>query len=176
VGLNVIQGAVLCGAAQIIAIDIAETKLDAALLFGATQAINAREQDPLEVISALTGGRGVDYAFAAAGSSRVIAQAPEMVRKGGMAVVVGMPPNEDALFRVNAHDLSYDRTIKGSIMGSTRLAVDVPRLVNLYQQGRLKLDELVTSRYRLEEINEAMAAVERGQALRNVIVFEGAVK
>ena len=171
VGLNTVQGAVLSGAAMIVAVDVLDGKLEAARLFGATHTINGREADVLAAVRELTGGRGADYAFATVGSSRVIAQIPGLVRKGGTAVIVGMPPNNDAMFTANAHELSYDRTVKGSFMGSSRLHVHVPQLVQLYQQGRLKLDELITARYPLEEINEAMAAMERGEALRNVIVF-----
>jgi Zn-dependent alcohol dehydrogenase len=82
-----------------------------------------------------------------------------------------MPPNDDVEFTLNAHHLTWGRTLKGSFMGSTRLSVDVPRLVALYQQGRLRLDELITARYPLERINEAIESMERGEALRNVIVF-----
>jgi Zn-dependent alcohol dehydrogenase len=171
VGLNCIQGAVLSGAARIIAIDLLDSKLEAALRFGAHHGINASQQDPVATVLALTEGRGADYAFAAVGSSAVISQACRMIRKGGTAVVVGMPPNEDTEFTLNAHHLTYGRTVTGSPMGSTRLRVDVPRLVELYQQGRLKLDELITSRYPLGQINEAIEAMERGEALRNVIIF-----
>jgi NDMA-dependent alcohol dehydrogenase len=171
VGLNCVQGAALCGAARIIAVDVLDSKLDAARRFGATHTINAGVQEPVSAVLELTGGRGADYAFAAVGISTVISQVTEMIRKGGTAVVVGMPPNEDVEFTVNAHTLTWGRTVKGSFMGSTRLSVDVPQLVELYQQGRLKLDELITRRYRLDRINEAIESVERGEALRNVIVF-----
>jgi len=174
VGLNCVQGAVLSGAAKIIAVDLLDNKLEAARLFGATHTINARHGDEMAAVAtvlALTEGRGADYAFVAVGSSAVITQASRMIRKGGTTVVVGMPPNEDVEFTLNAHNLTYGRTVVGSPMGSTRLSVDVPRLVELYQQGRLKLDELITARYPLEQINEAIEAMERGEALRNVIVF-----
>jgi S-(hydroxymethyl)glutathione dehydrogenase/alcohol dehydrogenase len=171
VGLNSVQGAALSGAARIIAVDLTEAKLAAARRFGATHTINAARQDGVAGVLALTGGRGADYAFVTAGSSRAITQSSQMVRKGGTAVIVGMPSNADAECTLNAHLLTYGRTIVGSPMGSTRLAVDVPRLVELYRQGRLKLEELITARYPLEEINEAIASMERGEALRNVIVF-----
>jgi Zn-dependent alcohol dehydrogenase len=171
VGLNCVQGAALSGAARIIAVDVLESKLDAARRFGATHTINARLQEPLSTVLDLTAGRGADYGFAAVGRSQVISQVTEMIRKGGTAVVVGMPPNEDVEFAVNAHTLTEGRTVKGSFMGSARPSVDLPRLVGLYQQGRLKLDELITERYPLERINEAIESMERGQALRNVIVF-----
>jgi Zn-dependent alcohol dehydrogenase len=171
VGINCVQGATLSGAATIIAVDILDSKLEAAKRFGATHTINARDEEAVPAVLDLTEGRGADYAFAATGSSQVISQITDMVRKGGAAVVVGMPPNEDVEFTVNAHTLTWDRTLKGSFMGSTRLVTDIPRLAELYQRGRLKLDELITGRYPLESINEAIESVEQGQALRNVIVF-----
>jgi len=171
VGLNSVQGAALAGAARIIAVDLLDSKLEAARLFGATHTINARDQDPLEAVLALTEGRGADYAVVTVGVSTAITQASRLIRKGGTAVVVGMPPNDDVEFTLNAHDLTYDRTIVGSSMGSTRLSVDVPRLVALYQQGRLKVDELITGRYPLQQINAAIESMERGAALRNVILF-----
>jgi Zn-dependent alcohol dehydrogenase len=171
VGLNSIQGAVLSGAARIVAIDLLDNKLEAATRFGATHTVNAERADPVETVLKLTEGRGADYAFATVGSSTVIAQAAEMIRKGGTAVIVGMPPNDDVEVSLNAHNLTWGRTVKGSFMGSTRLAVDVPRLVELYLTGRLKLDELITDRYPLAEINEAIEAMERGEALRNVILL-----
>jgi len=171
VGMNVVQGAALAGAVKIVAVDLLDSKLEAARQFGATHTINGRDRDICEAVLALTGGRGADYAFAVVGSSRVIAETCRLVRKGGTTVIVGMPPNDDANFVTSAHELSYDRTIMGSFMGSTRPLIDVPRLVELYQQGRLKLDELITHRYPLERINEAIEETERGEALRNVVVF-----
>ncbi len=171
VGVNAIQGAVLSGASMIIAVDILEEKLESARAFGATHTLNAKSGDVVEQIKALTDGRGVDYAFATVGSPRAIGQAIDMVHVGGTTVIVGMPSLDDALFKVDAHELTFGRKILGSNMGSTRLLVDVPRLVDLYQEGRLKLDELITGRYPLEDINEAIDSMERGEALRNVIVF-----
>jgi Zn-dependent alcohol dehydrogenase len=171
VGLNCVQAAAISGAVETIAVDILDNKLQAARSLGATRTINARRQDPVEGVLALTEGRGADYAFAAVGSSSVIAQATQMIRQGGVAVIVGMPPNADAACVLNAHHLTYGRTVMGSQMGSTRLSVDVPRLVTLYQQGRLKLDELITGRYPLDEVNAAIASTAAGEALRNVITF-----
>jgi Zn-dependent alcohol dehydrogenase len=171
VGLNAVQGAVLSGASMIAAVDLLDNKLEAARAFGATHTINAARENVLERVMALTDNRGADYAFATVGSPKAIEQSIELVRRGGTAVIVGMPSNEEVMFSVNAHHLTYGRTITGSTMGSTRLLVDVPRLVQLYEEGRLKLDELITGRYRLEEINDAIESMERGEALRNVIVF-----
>jgi Zn-dependent alcohol dehydrogenase len=171
VGLNSVQGAMLSGAAKIIAVDLLDQKLEAARHFGATHTINAGHLDVAAAVQALTDGHGADYAFATAGSSRAISQASQVIRKGGTAVVVGMPSNQDAEFTLNANELVYGRAVIGSLMGSSQIAVDIPRLVELYQLGRLKLDELITGRYPLERINEAIESAERGEALRNVIMF-----
>lgn len=172
VGLNAVQGAVLSGAHPIIAVDLLENKLTAARTFGATHTINAaQEPAPEEIVRGLTAGRGADYVFVTVGSAGAVAQGYEMVRRGGTEVIVGIP-ERGATFALPIGALVLGgRTVKGSWMGFTNLSVDVPRLVALYQQGRLKLDELITGRYPLEEINEAINAVERGEALRNVIVF-----
>ena len=171
VGLNAIQGAVLSGAAKIIAIDLLDSKLQAARKFGATHTINGRSEDVVATVLSLTENRGVDYAFVTVGSSRAIVQASNLVRKGGTTVIVGMPSNADAEVPINSHTLTTGRNIMGSNMGSTRPSVDIPHLVELYQQGRFKLDELITKRYSLDQINEAIESMERGEALRNVIVF-----
>jgi Zn-dependent alcohol dehydrogenase len=171
VGLNTVQGAALAGAARIIAVDVLDNKLEAARQFGATHTLNARRQDALAGVLALTEGRGADYVFVAVGSSQAITQGTLLSRKGGVTVVVGMPANRDAFFTVNANHLTEGRTVMGSLVGSARLSVDIPRLIDLYQQGRLKLDELITRRYPLAEVNEAIASMERGEALRNVILF-----
>ena len=171
VGLNSVQGARLAGAAKIIAVDVLDHKLEAARIFGATHTINAKSQDAVAAVLALTAGRGADYAFVTVGRSTAIRQANQMIRRGGVEVIVGMPTMADVKFSLDSYDMTYGRTVIGSNMGSTRLSIDVPRLVELYQQGRLKLDELITGRYPLEGINEAIASMERGEAIRNVIVF-----
>jgi Zn-dependent alcohol dehydrogenase len=173
VGLNALQGAYLSGAQPIIALDLLENKLQAARDFGATHTINvAREADPAGAVQALTGGRGVDYAFVTVGSPAAVAQALTLIRRGGSLVLVGIPDDKATHPLLLAQSVWKEQRILSSSMGSTRLSVQVPQLVELYRQGRLKLDELVSRRYPLEEINEAIAAMERGEALRNVIVFE----
>ena len=171
VGLNSIQGAVLSDAHRIIAVDLVEDKLDVARSFGATEAINAAQVDAVKAVRALTGGAGVDYAFVTVGNAAAIEQAPRMVRRGGCVVVVGLP-EVSTMASVRVHSLvAGERRLLGSYMGSTHLSVDVPRLIEYYQQGRLKLDELISRRYYLDEINEAITAMEHGEVLRNVIVF-----
>jgi Zn-dependent alcohol dehydrogenase len=171
VGLNAIQGAALSGAYPVIAIDMLENKLEAACLFGATHTLNARQENVAEAVREWTWGRGADYVFVTVGSTAAIAQGLTLLRREGTLVLVGIPEATATVALPAAHTVWNRWRILGSSMGSTRLQVDVPRLVQLYQAGRLKLDELITARYPLERINEAMAAVEAGQALRNVITF-----
>jgi S-(hydroxymethyl)glutathione dehydrogenase/alcohol dehydrogenase len=173
VGLNAIQGAVLAGAHPIIAIDLLDNKLEAARRFGATHLINGTEQkNPEKAVKGLTSDRGADYVFVTVGSAAAVAQALSLTRKRGSLVLVGMPaPGATASFQINSC-VRGEQRIMGSFMGSTRLSLSVPRLVELYRHGRLKLDELITGRYPLERINEALDAVEKGQALRNVILFD----
>jgi S-(hydroxymethyl)glutathione dehydrogenase / alcohol dehydrogenase len=171
VGLNAVQGAVLVGAQQIIAIDILETKLLAARTFGATHTINAGQEDVRQLVRNLTGGRGADYVFVTVGSTAAVVQGLTLIRSGGTLVIVGLPQH-GATAPLPVSDLAANgKNILGSCMGSTRLSNDVPWLVNLYRQGRLKLDELITARYPLEQINEAIESMEKGEALRNVIIF-----
>ena len=171
VGLNSVQGAALCGAAPIIATDLSPAKREAATQFGATHTVDAASGGAADEIRALTGGRGADYVFVTVGRGDAIEQGLACVRRGGTVVVVGMPPAGET-FRVEAVDLAHnDVRILGSKMGSARLARSIPLLVELYEQGRLKLDELITGRYPLERINEAIAAAREGDSLRNVIVF-----
>jgi S-(hydroxymethyl)glutathione dehydrogenase / alcohol dehydrogenase len=170
VGLNSVQGASLRGADSIVAVDVSATKRATAIEFGATHAV-----DPVEAkreIRELTGGRGADYVFVTVGLADAIELGLRCVRRGGTLVVVGMPPSGEG-FRVEAVDLAHnDVRILGSKMGSARLATAVPYLVDLYEQGRLKLDELVSGRYPLARINEAIADARGGEVLRNVIVLE----
>ncbi len=172
VGLNSVQGAALAGAKTIVALDLADGKLEAARSFGATHTINTANENALGKIQSLTGGRGADYVFVTVGSTAAIEQSVDFARRGGTICIVGMPPSGAmaAFEAVNIADSG--KKLIGSKMGSTRLQIDMPGLVDLYQQGRLKLDELISERYPLEEINAAIDSVRRGDALRNVIVFD----
>jgi S-(hydroxymethyl)glutathione dehydrogenase/alcohol dehydrogenase len=173
VGLNSVQGAALSGAETIIALDMLDNKLEAARDFGATHTINVGvEQDPATSVRALTNGRGVDYAFVTVGSPAAVAQAITLIRRGGSLVLVGIPDVDATHSLLLAQAVLQEQQIRSSFMGRTHLSVQVPQLIELYQQGRLKLDELISSHYPLGEINEAIAAVERGEVLRTVIVFE----
>ncbi len=171
VGLNAVQGAALVGANPIIAVDMLDSKLDAARAFGATHTVNAERDDARAVVRGLTQGRGADAVFVTVGSTAAMAQGLRLVRRAGTVGLVGLP---ESAARLPLHVESLvlgGRRVVGCYMGATRLRVDVPRLVSLYQSGRLRLDELITARYPLERINEAIEAMERGEALRNVIMF-----
>lgn len=172
VGINAVQGAHLSGAFPIIALDLLEEKLARAEEFGATHALHAGGSDVVEQVKALTRGRGVDYAFVTVGSPQAMAQALQLVGPQGTVVQVGIPP-ADAVLPLHLRDIpGTERRIMGSFMGSTRLNVDVPKLIDLYQAGRLKLDELITARYPLSQINEAIAATEAGRGYRHVIMYD----
>ena len=171
VGLNSVQGAAIGGARTIVAVDIVESKLEAAKRFGATHAVDGRDADAAERIGALTDGRGADYVFVTVGAKAAFDQAFGFLAGAGALVVVGMPPS-GVMAGYEPNDFAYKgQRILGSSMGSSRIQVDIPWLVSLYKQGRLKLDELISGRYPLHEINEAIASTRSGEALRNVIVF-----
>ncbi len=139
--------------------------------FGATDTINASQQDPTGEVHNLTNGHGVDFALVTVGSSAAINQSFKMVRKGGTIVIAGLPPLDATVTLPTFPFVITGGRLLGSWMGSTRLQVDVPILIDHYQRGKLLLDELITGRFPLEQINEAIEATERGEALRNIIVF-----
>jgi S-(hydroxymethyl)glutathione dehydrogenase/alcohol dehydrogenase len=171
VGLNAVQGAALAGASPIIAVDIVPGKLAAARAFGATHGLAAEMPDLTGRIRALTGDRGADYAFVTVGHPAAVTQALGLVRRGGTVVLVGMP-RAGATAPLTIGDLAWNgQRLLGCNMGSSRPSVEIPWLAGLYRDGRLRLDELITARYPLDRINEAIAAVEAGGALRNVVVF-----
>lgn len=171
VGINAVQAARLAGARHVIAVDLLDSKLETAQEFGATHLINAARSNAVQIVKDLTGGRGADYVFVTVGSERAISQSFEMLRKRGTSVIIGLVPNNGtAPLPVRQVALTEVRVL-GSFLGSTRLSVAFPQFVELYQQKRLKLDELITATYPLERINEAIAIVDRGEAVRNVITF-----
>jgi S-(hydroxymethyl)glutathione dehydrogenase/alcohol dehydrogenase len=167
IGLNILQGGVLAGARRIIAVDLVPAKLAWARQFGATDVIDGREGDPIARVKELTGGRGVDHAFEAVGHVAAIDQAFQSLAPGGTLTIVGVPKlDARADFLVNA--LRTDRAILGCRYGTARPHNDFPMLADLYLRGKLKIDELVTRRYRLDEINRAMDDLERGELARGV--------
>jgi Zn-dependent alcohol dehydrogenase len=169
VGLNSIQGAALSGAHPVIGVDMLDNKLEAARTFGATHTVKADDESAIQTVQNLT-GRGADYAIVTVGSTAAMQQGFAMSDPRGKIVIVGAPPRSET-FTLPQIFAWGERTVMTSCMGSTRLSIDIPKLVTLYQAGRLKLDELITARYSLDQINEAIEAVESGKALRNIIMF-----
>jgi NDMA-dependent alcohol dehydrogenase len=171
VGINVIQGAAIAGAEKIIAVDLLPKKLEFAKQFGATHTVNSKETNPVEAIRALTGGRGVDYAFEVIGLPATIRQAYDSLKKRGLAVIVGVTPMTAEVSIPIMSMVFEERTLTGSIYGSARPLIDIPMLINLYKAGKLKLDELLTRRYPFSQINEAYEGLERGEGIRSVVTF-----
>src|SRR5688572_2615420 len=170
VGLNVIQGAASAGAATLVAVDLHETKLQLAKQFGATHTVHASSTPVVEAIRSITGGRGVDHAFDAVGSAATVRQGYDVLARAGKLIVLGITREEVSL---PLGPLVFEeRQVVGSFYGSGRPREDIPGLARMYLDGKLKLDELLTRRYPLEQINEAYAALDRGEVARSVVVFE----
>jgi S-(hydroxymethyl)glutathione dehydrogenase / alcohol dehydrogenase len=172
VGLNVIQGAKHSGAERIIAIDMVDGKLQTAGKFGATDLVNARDEDSIAKVMELTGQRGADVAFEVIGLGPTIEQTIAMTRRGGQSILVGVPKmdvnvNIPAFFGV----VLQEKTIKGCWYGSSNVHTDVPKLARLYTEGELKLDELISREITLDQVNEAFRAMEAGEVARSVIVY-----
>lgn len=170
VGLSCINGAAIAGAGRIIAIDMVASKLELARTFGATDVVNASDGDPVGQVRELTGG-GVQYAFEAIGLKVAAEQAFQMLRRGGVATVIGMiPPGQ--MVEVHGVDFLSEKKIQGSRMGSNRFRVDMPRYVDFYLQDKLKLDDMISGRIGLEGVTDALLALEKGEVARQVIVFD----
>ncbi len=169
VGLNCIQGAALAGALRIIAIDEVETKLTLAREFGATDVVDASGGAVVEKVRDLTGG-GVDYSFEAIGKKETAEQAFAMLRAGGAATIIGMIP-QGVKIELDGASFLRERRIQGSSMGSNRFRIDMPRYIEFYRQGRLKLDQLVSQRLKLEQVNVAFEDMKQGHVARSVISF-----
>ena len=170
VGLNAVQGAMLQRAGTIVALDRDPARLAMAQLFGATHAVDAGDNDVVGQVRALTGGRGADYVIECAGQPQAFRLSPEILRPGGELVWLGkINVDRDVAFRWGA--LMGEKRIVRSSYGGARPRRDFPWLSRLYLDGKLKLDELITRRIRLEEINEGFAAMTRGEIVRAVIVF-----
>ena len=172
VGLSVIQGARIAGALRIIAIDTVETKLGMAQDLGATDVIDASGGSVVEKVWDLTGHRGVDYAFEAVGTKETSEQAFEMLDDGATAYIIGMVPEGTKLEIDAGTFLRRERRIQGSTMGSNHFRTDMPRYIQYYLDGRLKIDEMVSQRLKLEQINQAFADMKQGHVARSVITFD----
>ncbi|MDM0111206.1 Zn-dependent alcohol dehydrogenase [Variovorax sp. J22R133] len=172
VGLSTIQGCQNAGATMIVAVDMLASKLEMAKTFGATHVVDAsKSENLLKELRKLTGG-GADYAFECVGYGEIVAQAYACLRNGGTAVAVGLASPSDTTTLRTASFAFEEKTLKGSFYGSTRPRIDFPRLVALYQAGKLKLDELITKRYRIEEAPQAFDDLAKGRNARGVIVFD----
>jgi S-(hydroxymethyl)glutathione dehydrogenase / alcohol dehydrogenase len=169
IGLSAVNGAALAGASRIIAIDTVASKLETAKEMGATDTINASNIDPVEAVKEMTGG-GVPYSFEAIGTKRTAEQAFEMLRPGGVATIIGMIPFGTKI-ELHGADFLRDRKIQGTSMGGNRFRVDMPRLLDLWQQGRLKLDHLISGRITLNAINDGFAALKSAAPVRQLIDF-----
>ncbi len=172
VGLNAIQGARIAGASKIIAVDMLEDKLDAAMEFGATHGVLASNPKPWGAVRKITGGNMADAVFVTVGAISAYETAPRYLAAGGKMVMVGMPHSGDKASYEPVIIAATGQAMIGTKMGDVVLKRDIPWMIDLYQQGRLKLDELVSGRYSLEQINEAIADTRTGAARRNVILFK----
>ena len=171
IGLNAIQGAALAGASRVIAIDKLAWKLELARNFGATDIVDASEEEPVETVRSIIPG-GVDFAFEAIGLKVTAEQAFGMLARGGTATVIGMVPQGETI-EIPAETLIFEeKRIQGSNMGSNRFRIDIPRYIDLYMAGRLNLDDLVSARITLDQVNEGYEALKNGEVARSVIVFE----
>lgn len=170
VGLSCINGAALAGASQIIAIDMVDSKLEMAKTFGATHVINGSSGDAVQQVQELTRG-GVHYSFEAIGLKQTAEDAFYMLRPGGTATVIGMIP-VGVKIELMGFMFLQEKKIQGSMMGSNRFRVDMPRFIDFYLQGKLHLDEMISKRISLNEINTAFTEMKTGELARSVIVFD----
>ncbi|MBT4160586.1 MAG: Zn-dependent alcohol dehydrogenase [Gammaproteobacteria bacterium] len=169
VGLSAINGAALAGAGRVIAIDTMDNKLEMAKTFGATDVVNASAVDPVAAVKEISGG-GVQYSFEAIGLKATAEQAFRMLRPGGAATIIGMIP-AGVKIELTGSAFLQEKKIQGSMMGSNRFRVDMPRFVDFYLAGKLHLDEMVSKRIALEDINVAFEDMKAGNVARSVIVF-----
>jgi S-(hydroxymethyl)glutathione dehydrogenase/alcohol dehydrogenase len=170
IGLSVVQGARIAGAGRIVAVDTAAWKLELAVGLGATEVVNAADGNPVPAVVEKTAG-GVDYAFEAIGTPATVRQAVRMTRKGGTTVMIGVVPVGTSVELPGADIVLREKTILGCMMGSNRFRIDIPRYLELYRSGLLRLDEMITARLPLAQVNDAFAAMRQGKAARSVIVF-----
>ncbi|MHB8105797.1 MAG: zinc-binding dehydrogenase, partial [Dehalococcoidales bacterium] len=171
VGLNAIQGAAYVGAYPIIAVDVRDNKLENAKVFGATHTVNAKtEKDPIKKVFELTYGRGSDYVIVAVAGIDILRMGFMMSARDGLTNIIGHGHGEQ-MSAFTPLDFMAGKKLTGSAMGAVRLRIDIARLIELYKVGRLKLDELVSGHYPFDKINEALVSSEKGDVIRNVIMF-----
>ena len=170
VGLAAINGAAIAGASRIIAVDMSSAKDNLARQFGATDFVNAGETDAVKEVLDMTKG-GVDHSFEAVGLSKTAEQAFGMIKRGGDANIIGMIPVGQSI-TVPGYAFLGEKKLQGSLMGSNHFPVDMPRLVDMYLAGKLKLDDMISRRIKLEQVNEAFEEMKGAQIARSVIVFD----
>ena len=172
IGMNAVQGAALAGARMIIAVDVNDFKLEKAKEFGATHTINSKREDPVAIAKDLTWGEGVDYAFEAIATPATIGQAYAATGKNGTVVVIGLTPATAESIPIPPLDLVLlQKTLMGTLYGDSQPRYDIPNLLKMYHAGKVKLDELVTRTYTLDQVNEAYADMLAGKNIRGVIEF-----
>lgn len=171
VGLAALQGARIVGAGQIIAVDAQPWKFDIARQLGATHCVDATDGDPVAAVRGLTGG-GADFVFECIGLVPTVQQAIAMTGRGGTSVLVGVVPVTQRV-PISAADLTLqEKKITGSYMGSNRFRFDMPKYVDFYLDGRLQLDEMISSRISLDDVNDGFDHMRKGDVARQVIVFD----
>lgn len=170
IGLSAVQGARIVGATPIIAVDLIASKLEMARTLGATHTVNASEVDPVAAVHEITGG-GADYSFEAIGLSATAEQAWAMIGIGGTATVIGMLPMTSQVTIPGGEIILSGKKLQGSLMGGNRFRLDMPKFIDLYLDGRLKLDEMVSATIDITEVNDGYAAMKAGETLRSVIAF-----
>ena len=168
-GLAALLGAHVAGAGRLVGVDVVPSKLELALALGATDVVPAGE-DAVEAVRELTGG-GVDAAIETVGSERVLAQAYAATRRGGTTVTVGLPHPSRMLSIPAVSLVAEERTLRGSYLGSCVPSRDLPRFIELYREGRLPVDRLLTHRLALDEVNEGFDRLARGEAVRQAVMF-----
>jgi S-(hydroxymethyl)glutathione dehydrogenase/alcohol dehydrogenase len=169
VGISAIQGARIAGAAEILAVDVNPQKLEEAKAFGATHACTPDDVDQMK--NAITGGDGFDFALECIGKPVTMRAAYDQTRRGGTTVIVGVGRMDETV-SFSAFELFFnEKTLVGSYYGGTDVRADFHRLLRLYRAGKLDLDRMITRRIKIDEINDAMRAMERGEVVRQVIEF-----
>ncbi|WP_420638400.1 Zn-dependent alcohol dehydrogenase [Candidatus Poriferisocius sp.] len=170
IGLSAVQGARIVGATPIIAVDLVASKLEMARTLGATHTVDASEVDPVAAVHEITEG-GADYSFEAIGLSATAEQSWHMIGIGGTATIIGMLPMNSEVTIPGGHIIMSEKKLQGSLMGGNRFRLDMPKFIDLYLDGRLKLDEMVSATIDIGEVNDGYAAMKAGETLRSVIAF-----
>ncbi|MFT7598560.1 MAG: S-(hydroxymethyl)glutathione dehydrogenase/alcohol dehydrogenase [Acidimicrobiales bacterium] len=171
IGLAAVQGARIAGANKVIVVDISSSKLETAGQMGGTHFVNASEvEDVVGAVKEITSG-GVDYSFEAIGRAQTVRQSFDMLKMGGTATVIGMVSSKDVV-ELRGIDFLQEKKLQGSMMGSNQFRTDIPRMIDMYLDGRLMLDEMVSATMTLDAVNEGYAMMKAGEVARTVITFD----